>query len=167
METSGYIPSYHTNKDVKFSRDVAFVFRTKLIEPIRTGNLYLTLASLVDGRTLQVAGIHSIEGAKVTLTNNVVVYPKILVCATGWTLDLDCLPPSRAKQSFEHIQSRLFCRFYDIDYPGLSFVSLSNGFMCATENANLVSQAVAQILLGKWTQPDMATMVLCMRSLLI
>jgi hypothetical protein len=113
-----------------------------------------------DGRKLQVAGVHSIEGPKVTLTNNVVLYPKMLVCATGWTLDLDCLPPTRAKQSFEHIQSRLFCRFYDIDYPGLAFVSLSNGFMCATENANLVSQAVGQILLGNWTEPDMATMVL-------
>jgi hypothetical protein len=89
-----------------------------------------------------------------------VLYPKILVCATGWTLDLDCLPPTRAKQSFEHVQSRLFCRFLDIDYPGLTFVSLSNGFMCATENANLVSQAVAQILQNKWKQPSMEDMVL-------
>jgi hypothetical protein len=83
----------------------------------------------------------------------------MLVCATGWTLDLDCLPSTRANQSFDTIQSRLFCRFWDIDYPGLAFVSLSNGFMCATENANLVSQAVAQVLLGKWTQPNMKSMV--------
>ena len=83
----------------------------------------------------------------------------MLVCATGWTLDLDCLPPTRANQSFNTLQSRLFCRFWDIDYPGLAFVSLSNGFMCATENANLVSQAVAQVLLGKWTQPNMNVMV--------
>ena len=31
--------------------------------------------------------------------------------------------------------------------------------MCATENANLVSQAVAQILQGKWKQPSMEYMV--------
>lgn len=94
-----------------------------------------------------------------TLTNNVVLYPKILVCATGWTLDLDCLPPTRAGKSFQHVQARLFCRFWDIDYPGLTFISISNGFMCATENANLVSQAVAQILQGKWKQPSMEYMV--------
>jgi hypothetical protein len=97
------------------------------------------------------------------LTNNVVLHPKILICATGWTLDLDCLPADRAGQAFDTIQSRLFCRFWDIDHPGLAFVSLSNGFMCATENANLVSQAVAQALLGKWTEPEMAYMVLSRR----
>jgi hypothetical protein len=106
---------------------------------------------------LQVAGIQSIEGDKVTLTNGVELYPKMLVCATGWNLALECT--DRAGQSFEAVQSRLYSRFYDIDYPGLAFVSLSNGFMCATENANLVSQAVAQILLGKWTQPSMEVMV--------
>lgn len=84
----------------------------------------------------------------------------MLVCATGWELDLDCLPETRAKQSFDTVQSRLFCRFWDIDYPGLAFVSLSNGFMCATENANLVSQAVGQVLLGKWTEPSRDYMVL-------
>lgn len=83
----------------------------------------------------------------------------MLVCATGWTLDLDCLPNTRANQSFGTVQSRLYCRFWDIDSPGLAFVSLSNGFMCATENANLVSQAVAQVLLGEWNQPSMETMV--------
>ena len=94
------------------------------------------------------------------LTNNVVLHPKMLVCATGWELDLDCLPETRAQQSFDTVQSRLFCRFWDIDYPGLTFVSLSNGFMCATENANLVSQAVAQVLLGKWTEPSRDYMVI-------
>ena len=83
----------------------------------------------------------------------------MLVCATGWTLDLDSLPKDRANQSFDTIQSRLFCRFWDIDYPGLAFVSISNGFMCATENANLVSQAVAKVLLGDWKQPSMEYMV--------
>ena len=83
----------------------------------------------------------------------------MLVCATGWTLDLDCLPPTRANQPFEVVQSRLFCRFWDVDYPGLTFVSLSNGFMCATENANLVSQAVAQALKGEWQLPAMDFMV--------
>lgn len=106
------------------------------------------------------AGIHSIAGSQVTLTNNVVLFPKMLVCATGWSLDLDCLPPTRANQLFTTVQSRLFCRFWDIDYPGLAFVSISNGFMCATENANLVSQAVAQVLLGNWTQPKMSVMVI-------
>ena len=110
-------------------------------------------------RTLQIAGIRSISGSQVNLTNNVTLQPKMLVCATGWTLDLDCLPSDRAMQSFDTVQSRLFCRFWDIDYPGLAFVSLSNGFMCAPENANLVSQAVAQVLLGKWTQPSMEYMV--------
>ena len=93
------------------------------------------------------------------MTNNVVLHPKMLVCATGWELDLDCLPETRAKQSFDTVQSRLFCRFWDIDYPGLAFVSLSNGFMCATENANLVSQAVGLVLLGKWTEPSRDYMV--------
>lgn len=83
----------------------------------------------------------------------------MLVCATGWALDLDCLPPTRANQPFEVVQSRLFCRFWDVDYPGLTFVSLSNGFMCATENANLVSQAVAQALKGEWQLPAMDFMV--------
>jgi len=113
----------------------------------------------VNPRTLQVAGIHSIKGDEVTLTNNVILHPKMLVCATGWNLDLDCLPSDRANQSFDTVQSRLFCRFWDIDYPGLVFVSLSNGFMCATENANLVSQAVAQALLGQWRQPSMQDML--------
>jgi hypothetical protein len=93
------------------------------------------------------------------LTNNVVLHPQLLICATGWTLDLDCLPADRAGQAFDTIQSRLFCRFWDIDHPGLAFVSLSNGFMCATENANLVSQAVSHALLGKWTEPEMTYMV--------
>jgi len=101
----------------------------------------------------------------VTLTNNVVLHPKMIVCATGWTLDLDCLPPDRAGQTFDTVQSRLFCRFWDVDHPGLVFVSLSNGFMCATENANLVSQAVAQALLGKWTEPSMQYMVSMNRKL--
>jgi len=91
----------------------------------------------------------------------------MVVCATGWELDLDCLPPTRAKQSFDTVQSRLFCRFWDIDYPGLAFVSLSNGFMCATENANLVSQAVAQALKGEWKQPNMDFMVITLTILLI
>jgi hypothetical protein len=108
---------------------------------------------------LQIAEIKGIEGDKVTLTNNIDLYPKMLVSATGWTLDLDCLPPARAGQSAETVQSRLFCQFWDIDYPGLVFVSLSNGFMCATENANLVSQAAARALTGDWIPPSMAEMV--------
>jgi len=107
-----------------------------------------------------VAGIHSINKDTVTLTNNKVLKPKMLVCATGWNLDLDCLPPTRANQSFETVQSRLFCRFWDVDYPGLAFVSLSNGFMCATENANLVSQAIGQALKGEWQPREMDYMVL-------
>jgi hypothetical protein len=143
---------------LKFSQNVAFVSRTKLIEYAQKKYLYVHAIS-TDSRKLQVAGIHSIKGDTVTLTNDVVLRPRILVCATGWRLDLACLPSDRANQSFETVQSRLFSRFYDIDYPGLFFVSLSNGFMCATENANLVSQAIAQILLGNWRQPSMATMV--------
>jgi hypothetical protein len=154
----GNISLYRLIVDLYFSQNVAFYFRTKLIAQIRKKYLYVPAIS-INSRTLQVAGVHSIDGDTITLTNNVVLRPQILVCATGWKLDLACLPPNRANQSFETVQSRLFSRFYDIDYPGLFFVSLSNGFMCATENANLVSQAIAQILLGNWKQPSMATMV--------
>ena len=117
----------------------------------------MTFTGKAENRTLQVAGIESINGSQVTLTNGVILHPKMIVCATGWTLDLDCLP--RKDQSFDTVQSRLFCRFWDIDHKGLCFVSLSNGFMCATENANLVSQAIAQALLGKWREPSMTDMV--------
>lgn len=162
----GMLFLYPLTLDVKFSRDVAYVFRTRLVEPIRNKDLYVS-SSNADHRTLQVAGIHAISGSEVILTNNVVLHPKMVVCATGWDLELNCLPSDRANKSFSYIQSKLFCRFWDIDYPGLAFVSLSNGFMCATENANLVSQAVAQALLGDWTPPSMGKMVSSRQTSLI
>jgi len=74
------IPPFKVNLDVKFSRDVAFVFRTKLIEPIKSKNLYLPFmgARLTVERFKLPEFTHSISGSEVKLTNNIVLHPKIL-----------------------------------------------------------------------------------------
>lgn len=38
----------------------------------------------------------------------------------------------------------------DIDYKNLFFVSIANGFMCATSNADICSRAIIQILTNDW-----------------
>lgn len=77
----------------------------------------------------------------------------MIVCATGWSLDLKYLPflPST---EFSDLQPKLFARFLHIDYPGLYFVSIANGFQCASVNAHLVSECVAQIISGEYQMPS-------------
>jgi hypothetical protein len=81
----------------------------------------------------------------------------MIVCCTGWDLNLKYLPflPSI---DFAEIQPKLYGRFLHMDYPGLFMVSIANGFQCASVNAHLVSECVAQILDGTWKQPSKEAM---------
>ena len=55
---------YKTYKDVKFSKDVAFVFRTKLIEPIHNGNLYSPVSFGLTVENYKSQGFIPLKGLK-------------------------------------------------------------------------------------------------------
>lgn len=96
---------------------------------------------------------------KVTLTDGTVLHPKMIVAATGLTTETSFLPGGVEPGEYDSlavadIPRPLYLRFYDQEYPGIFYISMSNGFMVYTENAAFLSQAIEQILRGTWTPPS-------------
>jgi len=103
--------------------------------------------------------IKLIDGDKVTLTDGTVLYPKMIVAATGWSTDSSFLPGGAKAGEYDSlaaadISKPFYMRFYDQEHPGIFYVSMSNGFMAYTENASFLAQAINQILRGTWTPPS-------------
>jgi len=132
------IPSWKP-VDVNVTKDVAYAFRSELVAHVKCGRL-----------TPVIAGVEKIEGDKVILTNGTVLHPQLIVCATGWNLDYKFLP-SHDGLTYDQMMQRMYCRFMDVDHKNLFFVSVANGFMCATHSADYVSRCIIQILTGEWT----------------
>ncbi|KAJ3084956.1 hypothetical protein HK102_000451 [Quaeritorhiza haematococci] len=129
-------------RNVRMDKDIAYVFRTELVKPIQEKRLVPLVTE-----------IKSINGDEVVLSNGMTVKPQMIVCATGWNLDYKFMPFYKGV-SFDDLQVKLFSRFLDIDHPGLFFVSIANGFMCANHNADIVSRCIVQYLTGDWKVPS-------------
>lgn len=103
-------------------------------------------------------GIQEIDGDKVVLTNGTALYPRMLVAATGWSTESSYLPEGSPAGEYDSLAAAdaprpLYLRFYDQDYPGIFYISVSAGFITYTESASFLSQAIGQILRGTWTPP--------------
>ncbi|KAJ3338365.1 hypothetical protein HDU93_009600 [Gonapodya sp. JEL0774] len=128
------------------SYDVSYALRSECLPAYHQKRLKIIIAEPT-----------KIEKDTLHFSNGVVSKPQMVVEATGWNLDMSWIPV-RSSYQFADLQPRLFGRFIDVDYPGLYWVSIANGFMCANHNADMVTQCITQILNGKWKQPTMATM---------
>jgi hypothetical protein len=100
-----------------------------------------------------------IEGDKVHLSDSTILHPKMIIAATGWTTDTSFLPGGVHPGEYDSlavadIPRPMYLRFYDQEYPGIFYISMSNGFMTYTENASFLSQAIEQILRETWVPPS-------------
>ncbi len=130
------------------SSKVGYVLRSHLLPAYRKGQFVQH----------NYCGVKNIDGEKLTLTDVTVLYPTMLVAATGWSNDTSFLPGGTpAGEYYALVASAnakpMYLRFYDQNHPGVFYVSMANGFMTYTENASFLSQCIAQILRGQWTPP--------------
>lgn len=131
------------------SSKVGYILRTHLVPPYKNGQFKLH----------NDCKIKMIESDKVTLTDGTVLYPRMLIAATGWSTDSSFLPGGSKAGEYDSLAAAdipkpMYLRFYDQDYPGVFYISMSNGFMAYTENSSFLSQAIVQILRGTWTPPS-------------
>ncbi|KXS18043.1 hypothetical protein M427DRAFT_42777 [Gonapodya prolifera JEL478] len=140
------VPEWAPAKDHRFSYDVAYALRSECLPAYRAKRLRIIIAEAT-----------KIEKDTLHFSNGVVTKPQMVVEATGWNLDMSWIPV-RSGVQFAELQARLFGRFVDMDFPGLYWISIANGFMCANHNADMTTQCVTQILKGTWKQPSVAAM---------
>lgn len=93
------------------------------------------------------------------LSDGTVLQPKLLVAATGWSIDSSYLPGGEKAGEYGSLVAAdadrpVYLRFYDQDHPGIFYVSTAAGFQPYTESASYISQAINQILRGSWTRPS-------------
>ena len=143
------IPEWMPPKKDPVSSKVAYILRTHLVAPYKRGQF----------RVHNDCRIKLIEGDKVTLTDGTVLYPKMLIAATGWSTDSSFLPGGEKSGEYDSLAAAdiprpLYLRFYDQEYPGIFYVSMSNGYMAYTHNSSFLSQCIVQILRGTWTPPS-------------
>ncbi|KAK5447956.1 hypothetical protein LTS15_009455 [Exophiala xenobiotica] len=143
------IPEWRPPVQDPVSSKVAYILRTHLLPPYKKGQFKIHN----DCR------IKLIDGDKVTLTDGTVIYPKMIVAATGWSTDSSFLPGGAKAGEYDSLAAAdiakpFYLRFYDQEHPGIFYISMSNGFMAYTENASFLAQAINQILRGTWTPPS-------------
>lgn len=131
------------------SAKVGLILRSHLVKPYHNGQF----------RIHDKCGIKEIDGDKVILTNGTALYPRMLVAATGWSTESAYLPEGSPAGEYDSLAAAdaprpLYLRFYDQDYPGIFYISVSAGFITYTESASFLSQAIGQILRGTWTPPS-------------
>ncbi|GLI74337.1 hypothetical protein PoHVEF18_002574 [Penicillium ochrochloron] len=131
------------------SAKVGLILRSHLVKPYHNGQF----------RIHDKCGIQEIDGDKVVLTNGTALYPRMLVAATGWSTESSYLPEGSPAGEYDSLAAAdaprpLYLRFYDQDYPGIFYISVSAGFITYTESASFLSQAIGQILRGTWTPPS-------------
>jgi dimethylaniline monooxygenase (N-oxide forming) len=129
------IPAW-TPKSTNVETDVAFVLRRELVPAIQSKRM-----------KVMVTEIQKIQGKQVFLGNGCVLQPQMIVCATGWTLDLKFIPFYKGI-ALTDLLGKLWGRFCDIEHPNLFFISQGNGFMCLNHHADLVSRCAIQYMAG-------------------
>jgi hypothetical protein len=121
---------------VNVQTDVAFVLRRELIPAIQSKRM-----------KVMVTEIQKIQGKNVFLGNGCVLQPQMIVCATGWTLNLKFIPFYKGI-TLTDLLGKLWGRFCDIEHPNLFFISQGNGFMCLNHHADIVSRCAIQYMAG-------------------